>query len=210
MNGQAKILPAEEERLLAGAWFNPLDPELVAVKRRAHNLCLDYGRLYEDAVEERNAIVDQLLLRHGENVYMQGPIYFNYGVHTTIGDDFFANYNLMVSDDALVTIGNGVMIGPNCTLATPRHPLVAEERWDTAADGTLFRPCQAQPIVVEDNVWIAANVVICGGVTIGTGAVIGAGSVVTRDIPPHTLAAGNPCRVIRQVGEQDSIRRPRS
>ena len=98
-----------------------------------------------------------------------------------------------------IHIGDNVMIGPNVTLATPMHPFLPEERNSRKReDGSFYNLEQAKPITIKDNCWLASNVVVCGGVTIGEGCVIGAGSVVTRDIPPYSLAAGNPCRVIRQ------------
>ena len=105
-----------------------------------------------------------------------------------------------------VTIGDNVMIGPNVTLATPMHPLLPEERnIRKREDGSFYNLEYAKPITIKDNCWLASNVVVCGGVTIGEGCVIGAGSVVTRDIPPYSLAAGNPCRVIRKITEKDHM-----
>ena len=95
------------------------------------------------------------------------------------------------------------MIGPNVTLATPMHPFLPEERNSRKReDGSFYNLEQEKPITIKDNCWLASNVVVCGGVTIGEGCVIGAGSVVTRDIPPYSLAAGNPCRVIRKITEK--------
>ena len=98
------------------------------------------------------------------------------------------------------------MIGPNVTLATPMHPFLPEERnMRTREDGSVYSLEYAKPITIKDNCWLASNVVVCGGVTIGEGCVIGAGSVVTRDIPAYSLAAGNPCRVIRKISEKDRM-----
>ena len=198
---------SEEEKELSGKIFNAKHPELIAIKRVAHNLCTDYNLSYEHESEKRSQILAKLLGKCGHGVYFQGPIYFNYGTHTTIGDHFFGNYNIMISDDAPVTIGDHVRIAPNCTLATPAHPLIPEERrYIEDENGQLFGPCMAKPIVIGNDVWLAANVTVCGGVTIGDGAVIGAGSVVLRDIPPRVLAAGNPCKVIREITDTDSIK----
>ena len=134
-------------------------------------------------------------------------VMFDYGVFTTIGENTFANFNFTVLDTCPVTIGDNVFFGPNCTLATPLHPLRYHERnIKFKSDGTPYDDEYGKPLVIESKCWIASNVVIAGGVTIGEGSVIGAGSVVTRDIPPHSLAAGNPCRVIRQITEADSMR----
>lgn len=137
---------------------------------------------------------------------MQGPIQFDYGVNTVFGTNCFVNFNFVVLDCCPVVIGNDVFFGPNCTLASPIHPLLIEERKiKLKEDGTAYDIEYAAPIVIEDGCWLASNVTVCGGVTIGKDAVIGAGSVVTRDIPAGTFAAGNPCKVIRKITEEDSI-----
>ena len=141
---------------------------------------------------------------------MQGPVQFDYGIYTTIGANSYANFNFTVLDCCPVTIGKNVFFGPNCSLMTPMHPFLPSERnMRRKADGELYDLEYAKPIVIGDDCWIAANVVVCGGVTIGRGCVIGAGSVVTRDIPAGSLAAGNPCRVIRPITEADSVERKR-
>lgn len=193
----AKEPMKEEEKLLAGKIFSPVHPELVAIKLVSHNLCTEYSQSYETETEKREQILDKLLKSHGKGTRIQGPIFFNYGCHTTIGDSFFANYNFTVLDDAPVTIGDHVMMGPNVTIATPVHPLIAEE-WEKY-------PCYAKPVTIGNYVWIASGVTVCPGVTIGDRSVIGAGSVVTKDIPEGVFAAGSPCRVIRPITEQDSI-----
>ena len=143
----------------------------------------------------------------GEGVRIQGPIAFHYGKHTKIGKNFFGNFNLTIQDDGEVTIGDNCNFGPNVTIVTPVHPMVPEERNALLGpDGKPKRLCWAKPVHIGDNVWLGANVVVCPGVTIGDGCVIGAGAVVTRDIPPRTFAAGNPCRVIREITEADSMR----
>ena len=198
---------SEEEKLLTGKLFNPFDAALTAIKCRAHQLCADYGQLPDTDTPAREAMLKALLARVGKGVYMQGPIYFNYGRHTRIGDNFFGNYNLVISDDAAVVIGDNCMFGPNTVIVTPEHPLVAEERRHYFLDdGSLATHCYARPVHIGDDCWLGANVTVCGGVTIGSGAVIGAGSVVTHDIPPHCVAAGTPCRVLREITDEDSLR----
>lgn len=198
----------EEERLLSGQAFNPYHPELKAMKGRAHRLYEEYNRTSEREAEKRRAILEELLGGIGEKVSLQGPVYFNYGKHTFIGEDFFGNYNLCIQDDAYVRIGNHVQFGPDVLIATAEHPLIAEERqyWHDGEGGFACR-CKARPVTIGDNVWLGARVTVCPGVTIGQGAVIGAGSVVTRDIPGNTVAAGVPCRVIRNITEEDSWER---
>lgn len=196
----------EEERIFQGIVFCPGDPELVALKLRTHNLNVDYNNTYEDEYEKRAAILGEILGEMGEGTRIQGPIAFHYGKHTKIGRNFFGNFNLTIQDDGEVTIGDRCNFGPNVTIVTPIHPTVPEERNALLGpDGKPKRLCYAKPVHIGSDVWLGANVVVCPGVTIGDGCVIGAGAVVTRDIPPRTFAAGNPCRVIREITEQDSM-----
>lgn len=196
----------EYEKLKAGVLFFPGDPELKAIKLKAHKLNIDYNSLYEDETEKRNAILANLLGGLGHNSFLQGPITFHYGVHTKIGDRVFINFNFTVQDDAEVTIGNDCNFGPNVTIVTPVHPMLPDERKAIAcADGTVRRLCYAKPVKIGNDCWFGANVVVCPGVTVGDNCVIGAGSVITKDIPSGSFAAGNPCRVIRELSEADSM-----
>ena len=132
--------------------------------------------------------------------------YPKYGCNNFFGKFSSANFNFTCLDVCEIHIGDNVMIGPNVTLATPMHPLLPEERnIRKREDGSFYNLEYAKPITIKDNCWLASNVVVCGGVTIGEGCVIGAGSVVTRDIPSGSLAAGNPCRVIRKITENDHL-----
>ncbi len=197
----------EEERELSGQLFNPGDPELKALKRKAHKLSQDYNALYEDETEQRGAILQELFARIGEGTFLQGPIQIHYGCHTAIGAHCFINFHFTVQDDAQVTIGDHCNFGPNVTIVTPIHPLIAEERRSIRCDdGIERRLCYARPVVIGHDCWFGANVTVCPGVEIGDNCVIGAGSVVTRSIPSNTFAAGVPARVIREITEKDSIR----
>ena len=197
----------EEEKIFAGKLFFPGDPALKAKKLKAHNLNIDFNRLHEDETEERSRILHELLGRLGENSFIQGPVTFHYGCHTEIGDCTFINFNFTVQDDAKVTIGNHCDFGPNVTIVTPIHPMLADERIAYPdEDGTPRRLCRAKPVTVGDGCWIGANAVILPGVTVGKNSVIGAGSVVTRDVPSGVFAAGNPCRVIRELTDADSLK----
>ena len=198
---------SEEEKIFAGVLFAPGKEELQAKKRRTHNLNRDYNQLREEETEKRNAIIRQIVGEIGEGFFFQGPIYFHYGCHTKIGKNLFANFNLTVQDDTWVTIGDRCNFGPNVTIVTPSHPLIAEERREMMdKDGNVLRMCYAKPVTIGDDCWFGANVTVCPGVTIGNGCVIGAGSVVTRDIPDNSFAAGVPCKVIREITEADSMK----
>lgn len=196
----------ETEKMLAGKLYDPSDPELARRRGAAHALSKQYNDTMEDETEKREGILRQLLPRLGAGVYLQGPIQFDYGIYTTIGENSYANFNFTVLDCCPVTIGDNVFFGPNCSIMTPVHPLLPSERnLRRRENSRLYDLEYAKPITIEDDCWIAANVVVCGGVTIGRGCVIGAGSVVTRDIPAGSLAAGSPCRVIRPITEADSV-----
>jgi maltose O-acetyltransferase len=189
-----------------GLLFSPAEPWRKERKLKTHNLNLDYNRLYEDRTEERSAILKEILGELNEGVFLQGPVTFHYGVHTKIGRGTFINFNFTCQDDAQVTIGERCNFGPNVTIVTPFHPMLADERRALICpDGSEKRLCWAKPVVIGNDCWLGANVVVCPGVTIGENCVIGAGSVVTRSIPAGTFAAGNPCRVIREITEADSL-----
>lgn len=200
------VKAAEEEKIMAGILFCPGDPELKKIKLRAHDLNTEYNATYEEETEKREKIVRSLVGSIGEGFFIQGPVFFHYGRHTTIGRHFFANFNLTIQDDAPVTIGDDCRFGPNVTIVTPLHPMVASERRGLMnADGMVRAMCWAKPVNIGSDCWFGANVVVCPGVTIGSGCVIGAGSVVVRDIPAGSFAAGVPCRVIRAITEKDSL-----
>ena len=197
----------EEEKIKAGILFCPADPELRAIKLKTHRLNLDYNATYEDETEKRNRIIHEIVGSLGDGAFFQGPIYFHYGKHTKIGKNLFANFNLTIQDDAEVTIGDHCNFGPNVTIVTPVHPMVAEERREMLdKDGNIKHLCYAKPVWIGDDCWFGANVTVCPGVKIGNGCVIGAGSVVTRDIPDQSFAAGGPCRVIRKITDADSLK----
>lgn len=196
----------EQEKMLAGKIYDCSDETLGKLRLKAHKLSQHYNNVFEDEEELRRSIIKELVPNQGKGTYLQGPVYFDYGVFTTFGEKCYANFNFTVLDTCPVTIGDNVYFGPNCTLATPMHPFRWQERnMKEKADGTLYDDEYGKPITIGSNCWIASNVVITGGVTIGEGCVIGAGSVVTKDIPANSLAVGNPCRVIREITEEDSI-----
>ena len=196
----------EEERIFRGELFRPGDPDLKALKLRSHKLSARYSRTDEDETELRAQLLAEMLAEFGEGSFIQGPLFLHYGCHTRIGKRNFFNYNLTIQDDAPVIIGNDNNFGPNFTIVTPLHPLVAEERKQMLdPNGNIGRFCYAKGVKIGNDCWFGANVTICPGVTIGDRCVIGAGRVVTRDIPSDSLAAGVPCRVLRPITENDSM-----
>ncbi|MFD1406029.1 sugar O-acetyltransferase [Robinsoniella peoriensis] len=140
-------------------------------------------------------LVKQILGKSGEGTFINPPFYCDYGSHIEVGDNFFANYNCSIIDVAKVTIGNNVMLAPNVAIYTAGHPIHPDSRNSAYEYGIK--------VTIGSNVWIGGNVVINPGVTIGDNVVIGAGSVVTRDIPANVVAVGNPCRVMKQITEND-------
>lgn len=197
----------EREKMLAGKLYDPFTEGMPEDRTNAHRLCKLYNDTFETDVDKRKKILDELLPNRGENVYLQGPIYFDFGSNTVIGNDSYANFNLTVLDEGRVSIGSSVFLGPNVSLLTAIHPLCYQDRnsFYNAKTGNITNLEYTAPITIGDNCWIAADVTICGGVAIGAGCVVGAGSVVTKDIPANSLAAGNPCRVIRAITEADRL-----
>ncbi|EEJ72081.1 sugar O-acetyltransferase [Lactobacillus ultunensis] len=194
------------KNMLAGKPYRPDTKELGEFSSLAHRLSRDYNMTTDEDKLERKAIIDRLFPDHGEGVYLQGPIEVDYGRFTKLGDNFYSNFNLTILDTCPITIGNNVMFGPNITLATPLHPLLADQRNARLQnDGKVADIEYGAPITIGDNCWLASNVTVCAGVTIGNNCVIGAGSVVTRDIPDNSLAVGVPAKVIRKLSEKDRL-----
>lgn len=196
----------EKEKMLAGQLYDPSDSGLDQLRLKARKLARSYNLTDEDEREKQFQILKELLINTPEIPGLQAPIYFDYSCNTYFGKCSGANFNFTCLDTCPVHIGDNVMIGPNVTIATPMHPMLPEERnCRLREDGTLYNLEYAKPVTIENDCWLAANVVVCGGVTIGEGSVIGAGSVVTKNIPPHSLAVGNPCKVIREITEKDRM-----
>ena len=197
----------EREKMFAGKIYDPFTEGMPEQRTNAHRLCSLYNATIETDEEQRKKILDELMPERGEGVYLQGPIYFEFGAHTVIGKGSYANFNFTVLDEGKVTIGESVFIGPNVSLLTQIHPLCYQDRnsFFNEKTGHVTNLERAGAITIGDNCWLGGSVTVCGGVTIGEGCVIGAGSVVTRDIPPNSLAAGNPCRVIRPITEADRL-----
>ena len=174
------------------------DNELIAERTAAKELCFELNNLRPSMVAERDEIVRRLLGRVGKNCCIESPFHCDYGYNIVAGDNFYMNVGCVILDGARVTFGDNVFVAPHCGFYTAGHPLDHERR----NAGLEY----ALPITIGNNVWIGAQVCVLPGVTIGDNSVIGAGSVVTKDIPAGVLAAGNPCRVIREISEADKLR----
>lgn len=196
----------EKEKMLKGMLYDPSDKELASLREKAHNLSLEYNQLKDGDTKEKTRILKELLGGYDDTLFIQGPIQFDYGCNTYFGKRCYANFNFTVLDVCEVRIGDDVLIGPNVSILTPLHPLCYEERnIRVRENGELYDYEYGKPITIKNNCWIASNVTILPGVTIGEGCVIGASSVVTRDIPDNSLAAGNPCKVIRKITDKDRM-----
>lgn len=183
------------ERMESGKLFYAGDPELSRAKLRCKELLYDFNHARPSQAGEILALLGQLLGAVGEGCWIEPPLYVNWGSRIALGDHVYANTGLTVIDDTFVTIGSHVMLGPRVTISAASHPVDPELRRQ-AYQYDL-------PVVLEENVWVGAGATILPGVTIGKNSVIGAGSVVDRDIPPDVVAAGVPCRVLREIGPRD-------
>lgn len=179
------------ERMLAGELYIADDPVLGEESARAQSLAHRYNTMDPTDSAGRRAVMEELLGAFGEDSEVRPPFHCDYGYNTTIGARTFANWNLTSLDVARVTIGDDVQIGPNVQLLTATHPLDPDQRRDKWE--------AAEPITLENNVWLGGGVVVCPGVTIGENTVVGAGAVVTKDLPANVVAVGSPARVIKEL-----------
>ncbi len=185
----------QKERMLAGlpykAWLDGLEEERLECKKKIY----EYNMLPPGQWDRMTEIIKSILGKAGENVYIEPPFRCDYGYNVEVGENFYANYNLIIIDVAKVTIGKNALLAPNVAIYTAGHPIHPESRNSGYEYGI--------PVTIGDNVWIGGNTVIMPGVDIGGNVVIGAGSVVTKDVPSWSIAAGNPCRVLRKLTEED-------
>ncbi len=194
-------MKSEKTKMLAGELYDPLDPELSRDRQRCRDLCKRLNDSREDQQEERRLILADLF-GYATDAWIQPPFFCDYGFNITLGSKVFFNFNCVVLDVMRVEIGSNVLFGPSVQIYTATHPVSAAERrkWLEFA----------RPVSIGSDVWIGGAAIICPGVTIGDRSVIGAGSVVTRPIPADVFAAGNPCRVIRTLNEQDESFPPKA
>jgi maltose O-acetyltransferase len=183
-------LTSERGKMLAGELYDPLDSELVAARERARDLCQALNGTRESQRAERRALLRELLGAGGDTAWMQPPFYCDYGTNIHLGERVFFNFNCIVLDVCEVRIGDYTLLGPGVQILTPLHSFDARERREREF---------GKPVRIGADAWIGGGALVLAGVRIGSRAVIGAGSVVTRDIPDGVFAAGNPCRVIRDV-----------
>lgn len=185
----------QKQRMEAGlpykAWLDGLPQERLAAKKAVYQ----FNHTPPEEQEQSMDILRRLFAAAGRDLWVEAPFHCDYGSHIRVGDSFYANYNLTVLDVAQVTIGSNVMAGPNVSLFTAGHPIHPQARNSGYEYGL--------PITIGDNVWLGGHVVVLPGVTIGDNTVVAAGSVVGRDLPSGVVAAGNPCRVIREITRAD-------
>lgn len=184
----------EREKMLAGEPYDPMDPDLVARRERARDLCWALNATRDRDAAERRRLLQALFARGGDTAWMQPPFFCDYGTNIELGERVFFNFNCVVLDVCRVTIGDFTLFGPGVQLLTATHPMDAALR-RTEESGS--------PIAIGDDVWVGGGAIVLPGVTIGSRSVVGAGSVVTRDVPDGVLAVGNPCRVIRAIEPGD-------
>ena len=185
----------EKEKMAAGLLYDAnYDRELMEARTRCKDICHEFNSLYPSEEEKQKGLLKGLLGKTGEEFRVTAPFWCDYGFNIELGENFYVNHSCVILDCAKVTFGDNVFVGPDCGFYTAGHPIDAKQR----NQGLEY----ARPIHVGDNVWIGGGIRVLPGVSIGEGAVIGSGSVVTKDIPPRVIAAGNPCRVIREIEEE--------
>ena len=182
---------SEKEKMLSGELYNASDPQLVAERLRARELCQALCTLSPSAPATERSNLLAGLFGTRTNAHIAPPFFCDYGYNIELGDNVHFNFNCVVLDVAKVTIGSNVLFGPAVQVYTATHPMNADERRSGLES--------ARPITIGNNVWFGGGAIVCPGVTIGDDSVIGAGSVVLRDVPAGVFAAGNPCRVIRTI-----------
>ena len=186
---------SEKERMLSGKLYIAKDNELAKMNKKKNILLKEFNEILD--YERRSEIIKELFGNVGKNYYIEPPLHMDYGCNTYIGNNFYANCDLIILDVAKVFIGNDVFIGPRVNIFTASHPISSKIRNLNLEYG--------KEIHIGNSVWIGGNTTINPGVTIGDNVVIGSGSVVTKDIPNNVIAAGNPCKVLRKITEEDEL-----
>lgn len=185
-----------KERLHTGEIYLPGDDEILEEQFQCQEKLYDYNQTRPSEGEKRSKLLKEMFAEIGDGCYIEPPLRANWGGHFVhFGKNIYANFNLTLVDDTHIYVGDTTMFGPNVTIATARHPILPELR-EQAYQYNM-------PVRIGKNCWLGAGVIVMPGVTIGDNTVIGAGSVVTKDIPANVVAVGNPCRVMREIGEHD-------
>lgn len=188
-----------KEKMLSGELHVSMnDRQLLEERMRARSLFFRLNALPPDREEERKALIRELFGAIGENFVLESPFRCDYGSNIHAGENFYANYNCVILDCARVTIGDNVLIGPNVSIFAAGHPVHPELRQQDLE--------YAFPVTIGDRVWLGGGTIVNPGVTVGENSVIGSGSIITRDIPADVVAAGNPCRILREINETDRQR----
>ncbi len=188
----------EKEKMLNGEPYNSRDPELLAQYHKARMLLKTYNELDSTALQQRAKLLERLLEKLGDGVWIEAPFFCDYGEHISIGENTFINTNCVFIDNNKIIIGKNCLIAPYVQIYTAEHPLKASERIIKSKKRTRYLT-SAKPVKIGNNTWIGGNSVIFPGVTIGDNVTIGAGSIVAKSIPDNVLAYGNPCKVKKQL-----------
>ena len=187
---------SEKDKLHTTELYLPLDDSIMAEQIVCMEKLYDYNMCRPSEFEKKFALLKEMFAEIGENSYIEPPFRANWGGHYVhFGKNIYANNNLTLVDDTHIYVGDYTMFGPNVTIATAGHPILPELR----QQGYQYNA----PVHIGKNCWIGAGALIMPGITIGDNSVIGAGSVVTKDIPSNVVAVGNPCKVMREIGEKD-------
>lgn len=194
------------DRMVAGKLYNSSSKDIEKQHIRGMSGCERFNKIPVRFAKKKQKALETLIpSAKGKNLGVFAPFYCEYGVNIHVGKECFVNYNCIFMDVAPITLGDGVWIGANVTIATPCHPFLTEERLCADYPDGYHDLEYSAPITIEDGCWICSSATICGGVTIGKNSIIAAGAVVNRDIPANCIAAGNPARVIREIDENDRI-----
>lgn len=192
LNKKEGFFMTEKEKVKNGLLYNPnKDQELITERNSCKDKCYEYNKIQPTKLKARELKIKDILKEVGKNYLIEQPFFCDYGYNIKIGDNFYANHNLIILDATDIIIGDNVFIGPNCGIYAAGHPI----DYITRNKGIEY----AKPITIGNNVWIGGNVCILPGVKIGDNVVIGAGSVVNKDIPSNSVAVGSPCIVKKQL-----------
>lgn len=192
--------------MVSGNLYNSASEDIAKQHDRGMRLCDKFNKIPLWQRKRKQRTLEKLIpSAEGKGLAIFAPFYCEYGVNIHVGKECFVNYNCVFLDISPITLGNSVWIGANVTLATPNHPLIAEERHNADYPDGRHDLEFSDPITIKDGCWICSGAIICGGVTIGENSVVAAGAVVTKDVPPSSLVAGVPAKVLRTIDKNDRI-----